>query len=319
MYCCLSDWRDNILSEDNISIPEEILPGAEAARRREAYAQILTRQAEKQYPTAFLAAELNRRDSWTNQNTQQFLQAKPDFDFAKQRILPTLSAEPEILEQLPDPEAGRDDLLRLEQLFHVAPAQDRADTIQTLWNASVRSAPAIAAMGRQQLMQQTENGLSQARLNQIYQKAIHTTALALNLFMRYSPSLNQQPLHVMKTKQPLAGQGVAQPATALPEWSELFGSADSCECIHCVSALSPAAYMVDMMAFLQRATTSDGSGKNGLDILLERRPDLGHLRLNCQNTEATLPTIDLVIEIMEQIVANGTDNRTIPTACASVS
>src|SRR6185503_19824222 len=72
----------------------------------------------------------------------------------------------------------------------------------------------------------------------------------------------------------------------------------------------PAAYLVDMMYFLQHAT--DGADKTALDFLHERRPDLGTLQLTCDNTETLMPQIDLVIEIMEQIVAHSTDGASIP-------
>ena len=41
------------------------------------------------------------------------------------------------------------------------------------------------------------------------------------------------------------------------------------------------------------------------DALIERRPDLPHIPLTCENTHTALPYIDIVNEILEYYVANG--------------
>jgi len=41
------------------------------------------------------------------------------------------------------------------------------------------------------------------------------------------------------------------------------------------------------------------------DALIERRPDLIHIPLTCENTNTAMPYIDIVNEIMEYYVANG--------------
>src|SRR5690606_5598490 len=69
-----------------------------------------------------------------------------------------------------------------------------------------------------------------------------------------------------------------------------------CGCEHCQSVLSPSAYFVDTLFWLQ--------DRQILDPLLAVRPDLEHLELDCENTETALPYSDLLIEILEQIVAD---------------
>jgi hypothetical protein len=46
------------------------------------------------------------------------------------------------------------------------------------------------------------------------------------------------------------------------------------------------------------------AGKTPLDVLLQRRPDLEHIPLTCENTNTPLPYIDLVNEILEYYVAS---------------
>src|SRR5262249_54181592 len=86
-----------------------------------------------------------------------------------------------------------------------------------------------------------------------------------------------------------------------PSYAELFGSLDLCECKHCRSVLSPAAYFVDLLEFL-RHSTPNTKNKTPLDILFERRPDLEHITLTCENTNTTLPYVDLVNEVLESYV-----------------
>ena len=44
--------------------------------------------------------------------------------------------------------------------------------------------------------------------------------------------------------------------------------------------------------------------ENPLDVLLDRRPDIQHLPLTCENTNTALPYLDVVNEIMEFFIAN---------------
>jgi len=110
-----------------------------------------------------------------------------------------------------------------------------------------------------------------------------------------------------------------------PTLETLFGSQDYCECEHCRSVLSPAAYLVDLLQFID---IEPGVWANFLaqwedahqakyphqndeqvelspyEILIKRRPDLPYIQLTCENTNTALPYIDIVNEILEYCVAN---------------
>src|SRR5262249_30534676 len=81
----------------------------------------------------------------------------------------------------------------------------------------------------------------------------------------------------------------------------LFGSMDFCACDHCRSILSPAAYLVDLLLFLDDPTET----QNPQTVLLARRPDIKHLPLTCENTNTALPYIDVVNETLDYYIANG--------------
>ena len=99
----------------------------------------------------------------------------------------------------------------------------------------------------------------------------------------------------------LAYPGIESAQQTVTTWRGQFGSVDLCECEHCSSMTSPAAYLFDCLKLLQDAPRLNG--RTPLDILVARRPDLVRLALNCDNTETRLPLIDLVNEILERQVA----------------
>ncbi|MGH6636408.1 MAG: hypothetical protein ACRED0_09855, partial [Gammaproteobacteria bacterium] len=101
----------------------------------------------------------------------------------------------------------------------------------------------------------------------------------------------------------------------LPTLTELFGSIDLCDCQHCRSMYSPAAYFVDLLHFLGKAP-KNSKGHTPFDVLVGkrdqngqitvsgRRPDLEHIKLTCENTNTTMPYVDLVLEVLEYFVAH---------------
>lgn len=81
---------------------------------------------------------------------------------------------------------------------------------------------------------------------------------------------------------------------------KLFGAFDACSVVPCESVLGLPAYLVDLLELLDRA---GGEKKIVREALEQRRPDIFHLELSCANAETLLPYIDLVIELLEDIVA----------------
>ena len=95
----------------------------------------------------------------------------------------------------------------------------------------------------------------------------------------------------------------AAAAAAGPTLSTLFGDAALCECSHCRSVLGPAAYLADLLHFLETSSANDEGTATALDGLAARRPDIRHLELSCENTNTEIPYTDLVLETLENAVA----------------
>lgn len=88
-------------------------------------------------------------------------------------------------------------------------------------------------------------------------------------------------------------------------FEELFGSQDYCKCEHCQSILSPAAYFVDLMSFVEKNILKKHfSGEQATHVLnlKMRRPDLWKLPLTCENTHGLVPYLDIINEILENYI-----------------
>ena len=78
-----------------------------------------------------------------------------------------------------------------------------------------------------------------------------------------------------------------------PVLSSLFGGMDYCNCCDCKSILSPAAYLTDVLHFLQTKAPAVYAA------LQDKRPDIVNIDLSCKNSDTPVPYIDLVIELLE--------------------
>lgn len=191
-------------------------------------------------------------------------------------------------------EAATTELKTLYRQYQIT-ASDEG--LAALRQAGLRSAYDVSAMPQQSFMTTHGDAFpSRAEAQLTWQRAQQISAVTLNLVamakqvdsFRFLPALAQPTDLVSQTQADLVKQ--------YPTLEGLFGSLDFCECAHCRSVLSPAAYLVDLLIFLDKAP---GKPKNPYLALTERRPDLPHLKLTCENTLTAMPYIDIVNEILE--------------------
>ncbi|CAH1073230.1 neuraminidase-like domain-containing protein [Candidatus Nitrotoga sp. 1052] len=161
----------------------------------------------------------------------------------------------------------------------------------------------------------------------VYRKAKQVSVVTYNLFT-IAKKLDSEPAVAGMSASAEVRENVRNELIKhFPTMEALFGSLDFCECEHCRSVLSPAAYLVDLLQFVDtepgvwsnflaqwKATHHNqeyphkdkhGNPVKPYDVLQERRPDLPYIALDCQNTQTALPYIDVVNEILEYYVANG--------------
>ena len=91
-------------------------------------------------------------------------------------------------------------------------------------------------------------------------------------------------------------------------FDDLFGPQDFCDCEHCRSLLSPAAYFVDLMFFIEQYVSREIFMRPRKEdhplYLKKRRGDLWTLKLTCENTHTQIPYLTIVNEVLEAYLEN---------------
>ncbi|MGA5552385.1 neuraminidase-like domain-containing protein [Streptomyces pseudogriseolus] len=317
------------LDGGTVGVPDNI-DGATPEEKKETYAAILDQQFERAYPTASLAAKIVRSASPAEQLSRRvarFLDDHPDFHLDRFRIDHYLAEhssssggdgqrQDRPAAAQPDPELLAE-LASVQRVFKLNPTFRAANA---LLSRSIDSAQQIYFMGEGQFVSAlAESPVNRIEARRIYRRAENAYALALTTFADYNraltgtlpaalpspPATPESELLTRALPSPQAELEREPQPRALPSLQTLIGSLDYCDCPACRSVYSPAAHFVDILRFLgDRGTQGTGphSGKTVLQVLLERRPDLGNVELSCENTNTTVPYIDLVNEILEDVV-----------------
>ena len=192
----------------------------------------------------------------------------------------------------------------LHRVYQITP-NDAA--MAALLAAGLYSAYDVTAMPlRTFLARHGDRFASPAEATAVYAKAQQVSGAALAAVSAARQLDVAPPLFVLSADAATRQAGRDALVETFPTMEELFGSQDFCACDDCGSVLSPAAYLVDLLHFLDPpAGTLPRAAKAPFEVLDRRRPDLAELPLTCENTNTVMPYIDLVLEIMEYYVAHG--------------
>ena len=280
-----ADWEAFILaaSAQKSAVPAFIKGNSETLRRK-LYAAQLAKTLEATAPTQAFFGRLAKVTKSTGfgaakADLQAFFVKNPGFDFKKANFSVLAEGTGLDLNGIPNPQNLLKELRSASRLMKITPV---GDAVHRLRQDGLDSAQAVASMPRSQFTKKytTVFGSSQAA-EQAHQEAEKRAAQVSALLM----NARTQSLETAATKGPN------------PTLRSLFGSLEACDCEHCLSLYSPAAYLTDVLHFLQSRS------KPAYDELLRRRPDLPFVLLNCENTNTPLPYVDLVIELLEDEVA----------------
>jgi len=285
-------------------VPErDVIPGLknQDALNSETFGAYLEKQFKQAFPTSSFRGGLDRA-----LESGQSLSLKEASKLGK-----LLDRNPELeLHQTPvdrfieaAPELGRDEQFSLEfkatqRLFKLN--QD-FDAVNTLLADNVHSAHQVYRMGKTTFVEQykTRPGFDETGAARTWTRAAETHAATMTLVAE---------LQNISMAGEFAGLAAGTGAvSAFPNYQNLFQTGDLCACEHCRSVYSPAAYFADLLLFLKdrKAINPAITLKQ---LLFERRPDLGYLELNCDNAHVTLPYIDVVNEVLEDVVADGAND-----------
>jgi hypothetical protein len=237
------------------------------------------------------------------------------------RLNSYLKDHPGALANIAAVEATTTSIKAMQRLYKLAP---RYAQMSALLKNGFDSAHRITRMGQNAFTRQYSRALGgNAQASAIYWKAREVEGMATNFLADFG--VRRVGLNAVPDEPVVEVEGV-------PEWSTLFSSLELCECEHCRSVYSPAAYLVDVLHFLNDRKLTDeverdnagsitkvsyrqrpygtdggteviGQAASAKDALFSRRPDLGEIELTCENTNTPLPYVDLVNEALENAVA----------------
>jgi hypothetical protein len=138
----------------------------------------------------------------------------------------------------------------------------------------------------------------------LHKKATDIHATTLNLATMYLAARANPNVYVLSGAIGRIASADGSDVVATATLEELFKNMDYCSCEHCNSVFSPAAYLVELLEFLDLSAVPH-TKDNPIDVLLGRRPDLQHILLSCENTNVALPYVDILNEVLEHYVVNG--------------
>jgi peptidoglycan hydrolase-like protein with peptidoglycan-binding domain len=199
---------------------------------------------------------------------------------------------------------------RLQRTYQLT-ADDQSMAV--LLRHNIDSAFAVTRYGEAGFLRAFAGALGTDGATKTFRRAQHVYSAVMNVALGYlsakqAPSLGGTAK--ILTGPPSTGLNATvsgdqpYPVVAYPTLESLFGSLDYCTCDDCNAILSPAAYLVDLLNYVDQPAPTPGFS-NPQSVLLGRRPDLQYLPLTCENTNTALPYIDIVNETLEYFVANG--------------
>ncbi|MTD55247.1 neuraminidase-like domain-containing protein [Amycolatopsis pithecellobii] len=291
-------WRE-LLSG---SIPEQVR-GTTPEQREAQYAELMAAQVRLSFPTAVVATRIADGDL--------LAATPPPLRAAVHEFLTTnlgrfeLGVEPveRFLDRNPEARARTDtdavrEIKRVQRVYQLTPHDE---AMPVLLDHGLDSAFTIAGHDEQAFVEARAADLGPDVALAVHRRSRQISNAVSNIATSFLTSRMAPTLGVRKDAPILGLVSDPSPDPASRTLAGLFGALDHDACEQCESVLSPAAYLVDLLHFLDRPNGS----ASPLDTLLSRRPDLAHLPLTCENTNTAVPHIDLVNETLEYFVAHG--------------
>lgn len=327
--------------------------------RLNAYAEDMARKIRLSYPTHVIARMLEKDNAddfklgSTRYDTVAFLRnaAAKGFRLGRTPVEAFLKSYPRTF-SLSTTETVSESVKRtvktLTCVYQITPSNE---SMQVLLNLGFTSAHDVVAIPQDDFLKRYGDKFpSPKEAELVYRKAKQVDAVTHNFFAIAKKLESEASVYVISAPVDVRETVKSAIIKQFPTMESLFGSLDFCECEHCRSVLSPAAYFVDLLQFLDKnaehALASDWTyqmtnwpsehggakypfknkeqeqqylnlwrqknpgkpdpiAKTPYEVLIERRPDLPHIPLTCENTHTALPYIDVVNEILEYYVANG--------------
>lgn len=334
--------RNNLTDADKQKL-DDLIPAAYIAEKVEdrlrAYAEDMARKVRLSYPTQVIGRMIEHDEITlpaARDATVSLLKnaAGQGFRLGQTPVAAFLKTHADVTAGMAENtvHAARQQLQTLQRVYQITPSNEAMPVLMSLGMTSAYDVTAYSETAFAELfdakyteVHKVPSMLGLAQL--VYGKAKQVTSVAYNLFTIATKLESEPPVAGLSAPVEVRARVRNELIKQYPTLESLFGSMDFCECEHCRSVLSPAAYLVDLLQFIDaepgvwgnflahwKAThnnqdyphkDANGNAMKPYDVLIERRPDLPHIPLTCENTQTALPYIDIVNEILEYYVAHG--------------
>jgi hypothetical protein len=277
-----------------VGVPATV-KGATPAERQDNYVSLLRGRSARAFPTAHVARTLKTLPEWQSSTAVAFLDTNPDFNLLTADLRSGLDADGVLTQPDWDHTALRTELGTVQRVARVAPRGREEAVVNTLLGNGYTSALAVSRQSRATFRGRTAAAFGDgATADTVHRTAQFQVSRAANAYALLHPTVGGGYV--------TAVGGVSAEVESDPTWASLFGGVDFCACAHCRSVYGPAAYLVELLTWL------DGhqhGAKTAFERLDERRPDIQRIELSCENTNTVLPYVDLLNEILEVRVLTG--------------
>ncbi|MGB4069894.1 MAG: neuraminidase-like domain-containing protein [Nitrospira sp.] len=307
------DWRTILRGQvagKAVGTPANI-KGATQEERINNYITLLLERTALAFPTTKVTQTLKTIPNWQASSARAFLDANPDFNLLTRNIDTAMKSSTSVIRPEWDRESLASELATVQRVARLAPKGRHETVVNGLLTAGYHSALSILRQSRVTFLQKTAQTLGgKSAAEEVYRNAQFQMSRVVTAFSLMHPRLAEPMARAVGT----ISKKVSEDAT----WSSLFGNVDYCQCNHCRSIYSPAAYLVDLLAWLD---THELNGRTAFERLDARRPDIKRIELSCDNTNTVLPYVDLVTEILEDRILSfpTVDGTQVPIASTATS
>lgn len=302
-------------------------------KRLEAYAEDMARKLRLSYPDRVVAKMVSDGGipvPADHQPTVKLLDAAVEqgFRLGDTQIKAFVEENPAVTQGMSGSEgaAAQTQIRTLQRLYQITPGNDAMVVLMALnmtsaFDVMAYTYPRFADVYGAKFKEIYGRWPTVTETRLVYERSGKVSSITYNLFAIAKSLESSPPIPSVSSSDSVRSDVRDNLIKHFPTMESLFGSMDFCDCEHCRTVLSPAAYLVDLLQFVdiepgvwgnflaQWKATHNGSeyGPRYLKpyvALTNRRPDLPHIPLTCENTQTALPYIDLVNEILEYYVAH---------------
>ncbi|MBX3629208.1 MAG: hypothetical protein KF908_04695 [Nitrosomonas sp.] len=323
---------------------EKLIPVAYAAEKVEdrlsAYTEDMAHKIKLSYPTQVVSRLIESDEKYklpaAHDATVTLLKnaVAHGFRLGETPVAAFLKKHPNITAGIAslDTQTAQQQLHALQRVYQITPDDEAMPVIMSLnmtsaFDVMAYSEKQFVAMFDAKYAEIYKEPAPQGKAILISRKARQVSSVTYNLFAIAKTLESDSPVAGISASVQVRESVKNELIKQFPTMESLFGSMDFCECEHCRSVLSPAAYLVDLLQFIDPETkewnnflaywktthggleyphrNADGQPLKPYEVLVERRPDLPHIALTCENTHTAMPYIDIVNEVLEYYVAYG--------------